>query len=142
MWFIFWLSLNILISEICIVCCLETSSCSRNNICLTLYLPGWRDCFISCCAKVYTSHNSRLTKVFGLNFFCNNLNTNATYKANKLVLSICRSSLGLDQKKSTYENPQIISICTANNKMTIESNSTTQNVLNGPNFESGNDKKW
>ena len=53
-----------------------------------------------------------------------------------------RSSLGLDQKKSTQENPHIISICTSNNKMTIESNRATQNVPNVPNLQSGNDKKW
>ena len=53
---------------------------------------------------------------------------------------MCRSSLGLGQKMSTCENPQLISICTANNKMTIESNRTTQDVLNVPNFQSGNDK--
>ena len=83
-----------------------------------------------------------MTKDFGLNFFfCNNVNTNATYKTNKLVLSMCRISLGLDQEKSTCENPQIISICTTNNKMTIESNRTTQNVQNVPNFQSVNGKK-
>ena len=35
---------------------------------------------------------------------------------------------GLDKKKSTRKNPQIISIFTVNNKMTIESNRTTQIV--------------
>ena len=92
-------------------------------------------CFIPGCAKVYTDHTSRATKAFGLNFFfCNKLNTNTTYKANELVLSMCKSSIGLDQKKSTCENTQIISICTANNKMTIESNRANQNMLNVPNF--------
>ena len=52
-----------------------------------------------------------------------------------------RSCLGLDQEKSSCENSQIISICTSNNKMIIESNRTTENVLNTPNFQSGNDKK-
>lgn len=54
---------------------------------------------------------------------------------------MCRSSLKLDQKKLTCENPQVISICTANTKMTIESNRSNKNVLNEPNFQPGNDKK-
>lgn len=54
---------------------------------------------------------------------------------------MCRSSLGLDHKKSTCENSQIISICTANNKVTIKSNRTTKNAVDIPNFQSGFDKK-
>lgn len=89
----------------------------------------------------HTDHNWRTTKAFGLIFlFSNNLDTNATYKANKLVISKGWSSLGLDQKKPTCENPQIISISTWNNNMTIETNRTTQNVLNVPYFQSSNDK--
>ena len=53
---------------------------------------------------------------------------------------MCRSSLKLNQKKLTCENPQIISICTANTKMTIESNRSTKNVLNVPNSQPGNGK--
>ena len=68
------------------------------------------------------------------------MDTNATYKANKLVLSKGWTSLGLDQKKPTCENPQIISISTWNNNMTIETNRTTQNELNVPYFQSSNDK--
>ena len=55
---------------------------------------------------------------------------------------MCRSSLKLNQKKLTCENSQIISICTTNTKMTIESNRSTKNVLNVPNSQPGNDKKW
>ena len=61
-----------------------------------------RECFVPDCAKVYTGHNSRTIKAFDIlvwNIFCKNLNTNSAYKANRLVLSTNRSSLGLDQKR-------------------------------------------
>ena len=99
-------------------------------------IPSSRKSFV----LFHTDHNSRTAKAFGLIFFSNNLDTNATYKANKLVLSKGWSSLGLDQKKPTCENPQIISISTWNNNMTIETNRTTQNELNVPYFQSSNDK--
>ena len=57
------------------------------------------ECFILGCAKVYTSHNLRMPKAFGLKFFfADNLNRNATYKAKKTSTYTCHNMIKYSKK--------------------------------------------